>query len=146
MHSMVLLGCPSIICADNYFHQVVTAIPLNGGAYNLLLNTTSKFAACIAACLTILSYTATAVVSAASAVEYVGRLITLHSIPATITVLAAFALLTILGVRESASVAAIIFALHVASMFLLAFSGIVFIFSSNGSILVENFNAPIIGR
>jgi amino acid transporter len=112
----------------------------------LLLNTTSKFAACIAACLTILSYTATAVVSAASAVEYVSRLITLHNIPATITVLGAFALLTILGVRESAGVAAVIFALHIVSMFLLAFSGIVFIFSNNGAILLENFNAPITGR
>ena len=41
--------------------QAGTAIPLNGGAYNLLLNTTSKNVASLAACLTILSYTATAV-------------------------------------------------------------------------------------
>ena len=135
-----------IYCIDNNLYQVVTAIPLNGGAYNLLLNTTSKFSACIAACLTILSYTATAVVSAASAIEYASHLVTLHSIPATITVLAVFALLTILGVRESASVAAFIFALHVLSMVVLAFCGIVFIFSNGGAILVENFNAPITGR
>jgi amino acid transporter len=126
--------------------QVVTAIPLNGGAYNLLLNTTSKFSACIAACLTILSYTATAVVSAASAIEYINRLVTFHPIPATISVLAIFAFLTILGVRESAGVAAFIFVLHVASMFLLAFCGIVFIFSNNGVILFDNFNAPLTGR
>ncbi len=131
---------------DNNLYQVVTAIPLNGGAYNLLLNTTSKFSACIAACLTILSYTATAVVSAASAIEYASHLVTLHTIPATITVLAVFALLTILGVRESASVAAFIFALHILSMVVLAFCGIVFIFSNGGAILVENFNAPITGR
>jgi hypothetical protein len=60
--------------------------------------------------------------------------------------LAVFALLTILGVRESAGVAAFIFALHVLSMLVLAFSGIVFIFSNGGAILVENFNAPITGR
>ncbi len=125
---------------------MVTAIPLNGGAYNLLLNTTSKLAACIAACLTILSYTATAVVSAASAVEYADRLVPLHIIPATIAVLGVFALLTILGVRESAGVASVIFSLHILSMFLLAFVGIVFLFSNGGSILVSNFNAPLEGR
>jgi amino acid transporter len=96
--------------------------------------------------LTILSYTATAVVSAASAVEYASQLVTLHSIPATILVLGVFALLTVLGVRESASVAAIIFVLHLVSMFLLAFSGIVFIFSNNASIFIQNFNAPIPSR
>ena len=96
--------------------------------------------------MTILSYTATAVVSAASAIEYMNRLVFFHAIPATITVLAVFALLTILGVRESAGVAAVIFVLHVASMFLLAFCGIVFIFSNNGAILVENFNAPLTHR
>ena len=38
--------------------------PLNGGAYNALLNTTSKSLASMAACLTLLSYMATAVISA----------------------------------------------------------------------------------
>ena len=112
----------------------------------MLLNTTSKLAACIAACLTILSYTATAVVSAASAVEYADRLVPLHIIPATIAVLGVFALLTILGVRESAGVASVIFSLHMLSMFLLAFVGIVFLFSNGGSTLGANFNAPLEGR
>jgi amino acid transporter len=43
------------------YGEAGTAIPLNGGAYNLLLNTTSKSVASLAACLTILSYVATAV-------------------------------------------------------------------------------------
>ncbi|MCH5372927.1 MAG: APC family permease, partial [Planctomycetes bacterium] len=36
------------------YAEVVGALPLNGGAYNALLNTTSKFRASVAACLTIL--------------------------------------------------------------------------------------------
>ncbi len=36
------------------YGEVVGALPLNGGAYNVLLNTTSKSNAAIAACLTIL--------------------------------------------------------------------------------------------
>ena len=46
------------------YGEVVGALPLNGGAYNALLNTTSKFIASLAACLTLLSYMATAVISA----------------------------------------------------------------------------------
>ena len=52
------------------YSEVVGALPLNGGAYNALLNTTSKFRASIAACLTILSYMATAVLSANEAIHY----------------------------------------------------------------------------
>lgn len=46
------------------YGEVVGALPLNGGAYNALLNTTSKSTASIAATLTLLSYMATAVISA----------------------------------------------------------------------------------
>ena len=50
------------------YAEVVGALPLNGGAYNALLNTTSKRVASLAACLTLLSYMATAVISASEAV------------------------------------------------------------------------------
>lgn len=56
------------------YSEVGTALPLNGGAYNCLLNATSKFVASFAACLTILSYVATAVVSACSAMYYAHQL------------------------------------------------------------------------
>lgn len=46
------------------YAEVGSALPLNGGAYNVLLNTTSKGKASVAACLTLLSYVATAVISA----------------------------------------------------------------------------------
>lgn len=45
------------------YSEVGSALPLNGGAYNVLLNTTTKLLAALAACLTLLSYVATAVVS-----------------------------------------------------------------------------------
>jgi len=56
------------------YAEVGDALPLNGGAYNCLLNTTSKFRASMAACMTILSYMATAVISATEAVHYGGNL------------------------------------------------------------------------
>jgi amino acid transporter len=63
------------------YGEACTALPLNGGAYNVLLNTTSKIVASLAACLTILSYTATAVVSASESV-YVPRLDSLRAVDA----------------------------------------------------------------
>lgn len=41
------------------YGEVVTAIPVNGGSYNALLNTTNKPMAALAACLSMLSYIAT---------------------------------------------------------------------------------------
>lgn len=43
---------------------------MNGGAYNVLINTTSKPMASLAACLAVISYIATGVVSAATAISY----------------------------------------------------------------------------
>ncbi|NVK50548.1 MAG: amino acid permease, partial [Cyclobacteriaceae bacterium] len=57
------------------YGEVVGALPLNGGAYNALLNTTSKSTASFAATLTILSYMATAVISANEAIHYLHHLI-----------------------------------------------------------------------
>lgn len=95
------------------YAEVGDALPLNGGAYNALLNTTTKFKASLAACMTILSYMATAVISASTAVAYAKTLIPgLSHIPTTIGVLGVFAILTIIGITESAKVALTIFILQ----------------------------------
>src|SRR5580765_7231716 len=52
------------------YREVVETLPVNGGAYNALLNGTSKMLAALAGVMTILSYTATAVISAKTAVSY----------------------------------------------------------------------------
>ncbi len=56
------------------YSEVVTALPVNGGTYNLLLNTTNKKAAAFVACLSLLSYTATAIVSAFDSMVYLAIL------------------------------------------------------------------------
>jgi amino acid transporter len=97
------------------YGEVVGALPLNGGAYNALLNTTSKFRASMAACLTILSYMATAVISASEAMQYAHTLWSAWPvIAATVVLLALFAALTILGITDSARVAIVIFLVHLA--------------------------------
>lgn len=99
------------------YTEVVEALPLNGGAYNCLLNCTSKLTASLAACMTILSYIATAVISAKTAVEYLHNLIPAFPvIETTIAILAVFAILAIIGITESAVVALIIFIFHLLTL------------------------------
>ena len=99
------------------YTEVVEALPLNGGAYNCLLNSTSKLTASLAACMTILSYIATAVISAKTAVEYLHHLVPAFPIiPSTIGILALFAILTIIGITESAWVALLIFLFHMITL------------------------------
>jgi amino acid transporter len=84
------------------YAEVGTALPLNGGAYNALLNTTSKGTSSIAACLTLLSYVATAVISGYEAMHYAHTLWHgLDVFTATICLLGFFALLSIVGITES---------------------------------------------
>ncbi len=119
------------------YTEVVEALPLNGGTYNCLLNCTSKFAAALAACMTILSYIATAVISSKTAVDYVYSLYPHFSVTqGTILVLAVFATLAIIGITESAIVALCIFIFHMGTLAMFIIIGF---FSIPGvSIFVEN--------
>ena len=125
------------------YGEVVGALPLNGGAYNALLNTTSKSLASMAACLTLLSYTATAVISASEAMHY-GHSIwpLLPVVPATVALLAVFMLLTILGISESSRVAVGIFIFHLATLTVLLLAGGVYLLGNGLEILATNFTLP----
>lgn len=121
------------------YAEVVGALPLNGGAYNALLNTTSKYRASIAACLTLLSYMATAVISASEAMHYVHAMWNSLSVTAsTIGVLAFFMALTIIGITESSRVAIFIFIFHLTTLALLLGAGIFFISGTGVETLLSN--------
>ena len=102
------------------YTEVGTALPLNGGAYNVLLNTTTKGQASVAACLTILSYIATAVISAYAAMSYAHALVGgLNVFGATLGLLAIFAVLNLIGITESSAIALGIFVFHILTLVLL---------------------------
>ncbi|OQS05942.1 transmembrane protein [Thraustotheca clavata] len=124
------------------YEEVVTAIPMNGGSYNCLLNTTTKRVAAFAAVLSILSYTATAVVSGTSACYYLQY--SVPSVPVvgtTIALLAAFALLVLIGISESSIVALIIFTFHIITLTILAIASLIYVIK-NPEQIKENFKAP----
>ncbi len=125
------------------YSEVVGSLPLNGGAYNALLNTTSKFRASIAACLTILSYMATAVISASEGMHYVSSL--WHGLPvieATIGLLALFMVLSIIGISESSKVATAIFIFHLVSLTVLVVVGGSYVALNGIDTLVANLSTP----
>jgi amino acid transporter len=154
---LLLVGFVLLLYRQVY-REVVEALPVNGGAYNALLNSTSKIAASVAGTMTILSYIATVVISAKTAVEYLFYLFAkvgermafganfdqLHHlvIPATIAVMLAFALLVIAGVKDSAKVAAGIFSFHLATLALFILGGgIYLIVHGAGGIGLANWQA-----
>jgi amino acid transporter len=126
------------------YGEVVGALPLNGGAYNVLLNTSSKKMASIAAILTVLSYMATAVISASEAMHYLQHIF--NAIPitiATIVVLLAFTILAVIGIGESAKVAVGIFIFHLVSLILLVATSILFIVFNGLHTFHLNWEIPL---
>ncbi|HET8809388.1 MAG TPA: APC family permease [Flavobacteriaceae bacterium] len=126
------------------YGEVVGALPMNGGAYNALLNTTSKRVASMAACLTILSYMATAVISAGEAMHYVHSLV--EGFPvffATLGLLLVFMFLNIAGISESAKVATGIFIFHLFSLVLLSLVCGWYLINHGWDELIRNFQRPI---
>lgn len=128
------------------YGEAVGALPLNGGAYNILLNTTSKGNASLAACLTILSYMATAVLSASEAMHYLHSVFPIFSvIIATMVLLTLFLFLTIGGISESAMVSIIIFIIHLSVLALLICSGIYYVIVNGPDFVKVNFHTPLKG-
>ncbi len=126
------------------YGEVVGALPLNGGAYNALLNTTSKHIASLAATLTLLSYMATAVISASEAMHYLHGIVhALPVVPATILLLALFLGITIMGIGESSIVAQIIFIFHLCSLTLLAGAICQYLFNNGLQIFYDNNHLPV---
>ena len=126
------------------YGEVVGALPLNGGAYNVLLNTSSKKMASIAAILTVLSYMATAVISASEAMHYLQHIFSgLPIAIATIIVLLAFTVLAIIGIGESAKVAVGIFIFHLVSLVLLVVTSVLFIAFNGLQTFHLNWEIPL---
>jgi len=126
------------------YGEVVGALPLNGGTYNALLNTTTKSTASFAATLTILSYMATSVISANEAIHYLHHV--LPAIPiilTTIILLSLFALLVIIGISESSVVAVIIFVFHLISLLLLTGFIIHYLYQHGIITLFDNWRSPM---
>jgi len=135
---LVLLGIAGVLFLyKSVYTEVVEALPINGGAYNCLLNGTSKTIAAIAGVMTVLSYIATAVISAKVGVEYLHTVVHIPVIPTTIGVLLLFAILVISGIKDSAKVALGIFITHILTLVAFLVFGLLYYLQGN-SFIAEN--------
>lgn len=128
------------------YTEVVEALPINGGAYNCLLNGTSKPVAAVAGVMTILSYVATACLSAKVGVEYFARAFEEHTghfdtTIAAIVLLGLFAALVIGGLKDSAKVALGIFLFHIFTLVLIIILGFEHWFVHGTSQFWQNYEA-----
>jgi amino acid transporter len=131
---------PSLL--RSIYAEGVSSLPLNGGSYNILLNATTKGLAALCACLSLLSYLATGVVSAISAMAYLQDVY--PSLPLDLgatLLLFLFACLVTLGVKEGGRVATCLYILHMTVLTLLLLLGAAYA-SQHTHIFMDNLNAP----
>jgi amino acid transporter len=133
--------CLVLLFYKSVYTEVVEALPVNGGAYNCLLNASSKTIAAFAGTMTILSYIATAVLSANTAIEYSNSVLPLPVIPVTIGLLLLFAILVISGIKDSAKVAFIIFGAHILVLTIFLIYGLVYALHGGHSYLFANLQS-----
>jgi amino acid transporter len=126
--------------------EVITALPLNGGTYNAMLHTTSKWIAAVAACFSVLDYLATCGVSASTASAYLADQVSLPSALSpfvlSLVIIVFFSLICLLGLRESSSVSLMIFILHLLTMAVLVIASLVQWGRSGNGVLAANWRAP----
>ena len=143
---LIIIGVVLFLYKSVYT-EVVEALPVNGGAYNCLLNGSSKTFAAVAGVMTILSYVATSVLSGKVGVEYLNTIFHVPVIPLTIALLFAFALLVISGLKDSAKVALGIFGMHILVLTSFLVMGLIYYLNGHSSFM-ENFKhtAEIVSR
>ncbi len=140
--SLLLVG-GTLFLFRKIYGEVVGALPLNGGAYNVLLNSANKSMASLAACLTILSYVATSVISANEAIHYAALFSeAIPIIAGTIGLLLLFFLLNLLGLKESSKAAVIIFIFHLVTLVVLCLVCGWYIFRNGLGNFSINFSTP----
>ncbi|KAG2199866.1 hypothetical protein INT46_003723 [Mucor plumbeus] len=125
--------------------EVATAMPLNGGTYNAMLNSTSKTTAAVVACFSILDYLATCVVSASTASAYLAAEVVLPSnltpFIITIIILIGFSMICLLGLRESSTLTLSIFTLHAVTMGVVMITSIVQWGKGGSQTLIDNWTS-----
>eukprot|EP00756_Hemistasia_phaeocysticola_P003297 Hpha_TRINITY_DN12170_c0_g1::TRINITY_DN12170_c0_g1_i1::g.81964::m.81964 len=134
-----LLVCIVLYLFRWVYSEICSALPMNGGTYNALLNTSTKPVAALAAVLSLLSYTATAVTSAASAGRYLNyEWEEVSDMWVAVGILVAFAVLTLIGISESANTATLLFVMHVTTMGVLVVAGFVWMVRDDFHVLRDN--------
>ncbi|KAJ7688183.1 AAAP amino acid permease [Mycena rosella] len=101
--------------------ELASALPISGAPYSYMINVCRKSLAIVGAALLLLDFTASSVVSAATAASYLGGEVVLPfpSFIAAAVVVGIFALVSLSGLKESARLAFVVLAFHAVTMLML---------------------------
>jgi len=134
---MILLVCLLMWLFKFTYEEGCAASPFNGGAYMMVLQTVGRRMAMVVGALTILSYLATAAVSAISGAHYLDSFDAVNKWPiehlvavSTIPVLF-FGFLNIIGIKEPAKIVLAVATFHFSLLLVLDFYGLAIAFSTN---------------
>lgn len=136
------LVCVVIYCMRWVFEEVMSAVPLNGGCYSAILNSSSKRVAAISSVFSILSYLATGVVCGVAAFNYLNTLAAVPVVSSTVGMLLVFAVLCLMGIAESAVVALGFFLLHGLTLTILCITSLIYI-AQHPSVFSDNMHTAI---
>lgn len=140
----MLICCFALYPFRKIFQECGTALPLNGGVYVAMLNSASKIVATFAASCSLISYSATAVVSAASCTTYASsQLGAFPELPVTIGVMGIFGILVFFGVKDSANLATFIFTVHVLTLIILIVASVIEMIRNDGEVWKSNWDYPL---
>jgi amino acid transporter len=132
-----------IYCFRFVFQEVMSVVPLNGGCYNAILNSSSKKIAAIAGIFSMLSYLATGVVCGVAAFNYLNTLVQVPVAICTVGMLFFFAVLCLFGIAESAIVALGFYLFHTLTLSTLVITSIIFAIKDRGQIFLDNMQTAL---
>ncbi|KAI9304827.1 amino acid permease-domain-containing protein, partial [Cunninghamella echinulata] len=128
--------------------EVITSLPLNGGTYNAMLHTTSKWIAAFCACFSILDYILISTTSSSTAIAYLKDQVSsssplLSPLLLSILIIALFCIICFFGIRESANVTLCIFTVHIITLIILMTTAVIQWASIGNSLLIQNWYMDI---
>uniref|UniRef100_A0A0W0FV04 Putative AAAP amino acid permease n=1 Tax=Moniliophthora roreri TaxID=221103 RepID=A0A0W0FV04_MONRR len=123
--------------------ELSSALPTCGAPYSYLLNVSSKSLAIVGASILLLDFGATSVVSAATAASYLAGEVSLPfpQFVAVVVTLAAFTLISLSGIKESARLALCVLTTHVVTMVVLMIAAFVHWGRTGNTQLEANWSA-----
>lgn len=134
---MILAVCLLMWLFKLTYEEGCAASPFNGGAYMMVLQTVGRRLAMVVGALTILSYLATAAVSAISGAFYLDSFDNINNWPVVNIVLAAcvpvvfFGLMNIIGIKEPAKIVFAVALFHFGLLLVMDLTGLVMAIVNN---------------
>lgn len=133
---MILVVCLLMWLFKFTYEEGCAASPFNGGAYMMVLQTVGRRMAMVVGALTILSYLATAAVSAVSGAHYLDSFDAVNKWPIENLVLVSmipvifFGVLNIVGIKEPAKIVLAVAAFHFSLLLVLDVYGLIIAFTT----------------